>query len=357
MTSVEEFSPDWVSPPGDTISDILEEKEISVDEFARLMGHKPEEVNDLLQGRSSITIGVARQLGEILGASVEFWMSRDFQYRQDISRLHEGEQDWLRELPVGDMAKFGWLHPVPRPSEELAACLDFFGVPNVAAWDLAYKDLQELAVFRTSHSFDSRSAAVAAWLRQGEIQSDSTDCNQWNPIQFRESLSNIRALTRQKDPTRFVSKLQKLCAESGVAVVIVRSPNGCRASGAIRFGSPDKAILQLSFRYLTDDHFWFTFFHEAAHLLLHDGGRWLIEGIDTVPTREEAEADDFAQSTLIPPESQSEMLALPPNAREVVRFATRIGVSPGIVVGQLQHFEMIGHDQLNSLKRRFTWAH
>jgi len=366
MTSSQEFRPDWASAPGDTIADILGERQISVAEFAHLMGGTADDTRDLLQGRATITIATARRLEGVLGASVEFWMSRDFQYRQDISRRSVSDEEWLRELPVGDMIKFGWLTPVPHPSDEVQACLRFFDMPSVPAWREAYAGLQEMVAFRTSPSFDSRPAAVAAWLRQGEIEAEGIECGPWDAERFQESLSNIRSLTRQKDPSRFIPELQQRCAESGVAVAVVRAPSGCRASGAIRFVSLNKALLHLSSRYLTDDHFWFTFFHEAGHLLLHGErnlfsaalrreGSWILEGPDTPSTAEEQEADEFAGRTLVPLEFQPALLTLPTDFREVIRFATRLGVSPGIVVGQLQHLGKISYDQLNSLKRRFSW--
>lgn len=359
MASTQEFRPDWASAPGDTIADILRERDLSEVEFAQRIGHTPEDAKDLLQGRATITIAIARRLGRVLGASVEFWMSRDFQYRQDIARLRlvheEAHEEWLVELPVGDMIKLGWLTPVPHPSDEVTACLRFFNVPSVAAWRESYAGLLQMAAFRTSPSFDSRPAAVAAWFRKGEIEAESIDCGPWDAERFEESLTHIRSLTRQKDPSRFIPQLQKCCAESGVAVAVVRAPNGCRASGATRFLTRDKALLMLSFRYLTDDHFWFTFFHEAGHLLLHGDRDLFLEGVDTPSTAQEQEANEFAARTLVPPEFQSAMLDLPLNGREVIRFATRIGVSPGIVVGQLQHLGRFKHKQLNSLKRRFKW--
>ncbi|MCH7749100.1 MAG: ImmA/IrrE family metallo-endopeptidase [Acidobacteria bacterium] len=164
-------------------------------------------------------------------------------------------------------------------------------------------------------------------------------------------------MTNWKDPGRFIPQLQKYCAESGVAVAVVRAPTGCRASGATRFLSRDKALLLLSFRYLTDDQFWFTFFHEAGHLLLHGCDELFLEGDDTPSNAEEQEANEFAARTLVPSEFLPSLLALDANAREVIRLAVRLGVSPGVVVGQLQHLGKIGHDQLNRLKRRYRWEH
>lgn len=356
MSSGHAFSPDWASAPGDTIADILRERHLSVVEFAEQMGQTAEAMTDLLQGRATITIGVARQLERVLGASVEFWMSRDFQYREDIARLHDVDEEWLTQLPLGDMIRFGWLEHVPHPSDEIAACLRFFDVPNVDAWRRKYENLREMAAFRTSPSFDSRPAAVAAWLRQGEIESEAIDCHRWDSSGFEVLLSGIRSLTRQKNPNHFVPELRKLCAGVGVAVAVVRAPNGCRASGATRFVSSNKALLLLSFRHLSDDQFWFTFFHEAGHLLLHGERGFFLEGFDAPMTKEEEEANQFAARTLVPPEYQQKLLSLPIDGRKIIRFARAIGISPGVVVGQLQHYGRIRHRQLNSLKRRFTWG-
>jgi Zn-dependent peptidase ImmA (M78 family) len=115
-------------------------------------------------------------------------------------------------------------------------------------------------------------------------------------------------------------------------------------------------MILLSFRHLSDDQFWFTFFHEAGHLVLHGDRRILLEGDNLLTKKEEDEANAFAANTLIPAEYRAEMLRLPLDGRAVMRFARRVGVSPGIVVGQLQHFGRFRHDQLNNLKRRYTWG-
>lgn len=351
-----QFKPNWASPPGDTISEILDEKGLSIIEFGERIGMSTAKVADLLQGRSTITLSLARKLEGILGPKREFWMSRDFQYREDADSLNKREKRWLMNLPLGDMIKFGWFNSVPHPSEELDSCLNFFGVRSIDDWEEKYKDISTLVAFKKSPTFDSSPSAVAAWLRQGEIISEEIPCNQWNASDFQDSLKVIRGLTKNKDPEQFIPELQHICAKSGVSVVILRAPTGCRASGATKFLSNKKALILLSFRYLTDDHFWFTFFHEAGHLLLHDQGSIFIEGDGHPSDALEEAANEFARNILIPEAKLPELLKLPLNGRKVAQFAFRIGISPGIVVGQLQHSGIIRYNQLNQLKRRFTWS-
>ena len=367
MDRISEFQPNWSSAPGETIVDILQELGVPESTFSDQMCFSAQQTADLLEGRSTITIGVARKLSKVLGASVEFWMARDHLYRQDSRRLEDEDRQWVRSLPLGDMVKFGWLTPAPLPIEEFEACLDFFGVTSIRQWSEQYFGQMQTAAFRTSPTFVSRFGADAAWLRQGELEARRVECLPWNSEGFMESLGEIRRLTREKDPAKFMPELRRICSSNGVAAIVVRAPSGCRASGATRFISADKAILQLSLRFLRDDQFWFTFFHEAGHILFHGKRRyfssglnkqrsWILEGNDvTQEEDEEREANAFAANLLIPPRFREEFSSLALNPRSVVRFARKVGVSPGIVVGQLQYAELVGYNQLNRLKRRYEW--
>src|ERR1017187_4874241 len=110
------FNPDWVSPPGATITDILDAQSYSVAEFAKRMAFTPRQADDLLAGRLAISPEIARKLELVLGATTEFWMIRESQYRGSVAG-HQREaqsqvpEDWLSELPLRDMRRFGWLDP------------------------------------------------------------------------------------------------------------------------------------------------------------------------------------------------------------------------------------------------------
>ena len=359
-----EFQPAWVSPPGETVADLLRTRGLTVAEFAQAMAMTPDDAAELLDGRTRITIALARQLATVVGASVQFWMSREHAYRQGARRLQAEHGEWLEGLPMRDMIRYGWIRPRPRAAEEGVAALRFFGLPSVDAWHTIYAPIERLTSFRTSATFDSLPGAVAAWLREGERRATAEPCGRWDPARFRDALSNIRALTRIGDPARFLPLLRARCAAAGVAVVALRAPTGCRASGAARFVAPDRALVLLSFRHLIDDQVWFTFFHEAGHLLLHDGtqvfvdeetGTGAADGNDLFSVQER-EADVFAMDTLIPSTAQPRLRTLHADARSILRFASELGIAPGIVVGQLQHLNRLRPNQLNSLKNRFAWA-
>ncbi|NQV15378.1 ImmA/IrrE family metallo-endopeptidase [bacterium] len=349
------FQPNWASAPGDTINDILSKKNVNLNDFASQLGQSISSTQALLEGRVAMTMTTARQLEDILGPSVEFWMSRDDKFRKNAYRISGADQQWLSRLPLRDMIKWEWIPQNLLPSEEFSSCLSFFDISSIEEWDKKYSTILTKAAFKTSNTYDSIFAPTVTWLRQGEILSNDLKCDKWDSDGLIAALPHMKALTRDKEPSSFIPKLQSLCADNGVAVVIAPTPTGCHASGATRFLNTKKAIIQLSMRYRSDDHFWFAFFHEIGHLLSHVQGNIHLRNSDEIEDIFEAEANVFAENVLIPEEYRNQLSRMRKNKYDIVRFAQRVKVSPGIVVGQLQHSGRIRYKDFNSLKRRYRW--
>lgn len=354
------FQPDWVSHPGETVDHILEERGWSYDEFSTAIEIDRASLEQLLNGTLAICEQVAEKLSRTLGATPEFWSTRESNYRASLLRLESQVEDaesvsWFRSFPFADMANHGWIRKTQKPAERLSECLRFFGVGDVDAWNEKYEKLTANVAFRTSETFDSKVPSVAAWLRKGELEASRIKRNEWNLSSFLSTLPEIRHLTREPDPEKFIPKLIELCGASGLSVVVLPTPKGCTVSGATRFLNKSHPVVMLSARHLSDDHFWFTFFHESGHLALHGHEKLFLEFDSSPNSKEEQEANSFAQDILIPANHREEFLQLKRNTRQVARFARMIGISPGIVVGQLQNQEVFEQSQMNRIKRRFQW--
>jgi len=265
---------------------------------------------------------------------------------------------WLDDMPVQAMTKFGWISPQPDWASRVTACLSFFGVGDVAAWRRKYEPMLASAQMRISVTVPSRQPAVAAWLRKSMHEAEAVITAPWNASTLRDSLEAVRALTWNKDPSDFLPKLRNLLASAGVTLVVLRALPGCPASGAALFLSPDHAMIAVSGRFLADDQFWFTVMHEIAHLLLHEPSHAILDdpySPDETGSVEEQEANRFAAETLFPASLRARVPVRTLTHRDVISLALTAGVSPGIVVGQLQFANLIGHDQMNRLKRRYKW--
>lgn len=149
-------------------------------------------------------------------------------------------------------------------------------------------------------------------------------------------------------------KLTEMCAAAGVAVVLTKEIRNAGVSGAVRWVSKDKALIQLSLKYKTHDQLWFTFFHEAAHILLHGKKQVFIEYGISSATVEEQEANQFAGDLLIPPTYQRRLAYLRTRS-QIITFAESINITAGIVLGRLQHDDLLYPSAFNDLKTKVEW--
>ena len=124
------------------------------------------------------------------------------------------------------------------------------------------------AAYRTSRSLEASRFALATWLHLAEERAAQVTTQPYDAARLRDAVDEIRSLTRE-DPGVFVPQFCELCAGAGVALVFVPDVKGARVSGATRWVSPAKAMVAQSLRHRSDDHFWFTVFHELGHVILH----------------------------------------------------------------------------------------
>jgi HTH-type transcriptional regulator/antitoxin HigA len=246
-------------------------------------------------------------------------------------------------LPINELKKRGCIPDEKDKSRLFDAVLSFFGVADRAAYDRVWK--APVASFRRSGAYKSSPGSVVSWLRIAQLAAQDAKVEPYSAPAFRKVLRKIRSLTKDGDPNRIV----EMCTSAGVVVVFVPEVKGCRISGAAWWASPSRAVIALSDRWKKDDHFWFSFFHEAAHILLHSKKETFVDdGTDNDAV--ENEANDYAANFLIPPAHKKRMFQFT-TEREVKDFADEIGIAAGIVVGRLQYEHKWDWSQGNRLKR------
>lgn len=358
-----QYTPDYVSPPGETLQELLEEQGMSQAELAERTGRPKKTINEIINGKAAITPETALQLERVLNIPASFWNNREQQYREALALQEEQNRlqeqiTWLDKIPVKAMIELGWIQHFQDKIEQLRETLNFFAVASPKQWEDIWSNTD--TDFRKSQAFQNDPGAVAAWLRRGEIEASEIHCAIYDASKFEETLIQIRALTVQQ-PEIFQKEMVRLCAESGVAVVFIPQLPKTRTSGATRWLNPNKALIQLSLRYKTDDHLWFAFFHEAGHILLHGKRDTFLEGKKLTLTQnqhKEEEANKFASDILIPPKEFKQFLVSGQQRKKagIEHFANRIGIAPGIVVGRLQHDQILPPSHCNELKRKFEWA-
>jgi HTH-type transcriptional regulator/antitoxin HigA len=357
-----EYAPVEVSAPGLTLEEALEERCMSQAQLAERMGRPRKTINEIIKGRAAMTPETAIQLERVLGIPASFWNERQRQF--DESRAHNrahqeltGSTEWPRRFPYSQMARLGW---VPRARSSVGkseALLRFLQLGSPEEWAAVYGAPRMGTAFRQSQAFKNDPYALSAWIRKGEIGASALRCGTFDRRAFKAALMEVRCLVRDL-PGDFATKLVERCAPAGVAVVFVPLVKGVHAWGATRRLPGDRALLLLSLRGRYEDVFWFSLFHEAAHLLLHGKQEVFVEETGYESLGAEAEADSFARDFLISP-ALWDSFVRPRHVfstEAVNTFARKADIAAGVVVGRLQHEKLIPRSHLNGLRRKIDFG-
>lgn len=358
-TEISHVASDMTISPGEFLQEEIEARGMTQKELAARLGRPPQVINEIIRGKKAITPDTAIGLGKVLRIDPQYWINLETDYRMTLARNREqaalaDNVAWLDAYPIREMIKRGWITAGRDRISRLKALLTFLEV--AVPEPLAY---QEAVGFRITPAAQQKvsAGALAVWLRKGELEARARTTAEYDADVFRAALGDIRRMS-EDPPARFVPAMTDLCAQAGVALCLVPELPKSGANGAARWLSDRKALIQMSIRGKWADIFWFTFFHEACHLLHHRSRRRIvIDGIADPDTAElEAEADGFAKDLLIPPEAwqafcENGIFTSP----AVKRFARSVEIAPFIVVGRLQKEKRLAYNQLASLKRRYEW--
>lgn len=352
------FKPDYAVHPGLIIEEHLEVRGWSQAEFARRCGRSPKLISEIIAGKARLEPKTALEFQRVLGLDAGILHRMESAYRLHETREAEAEsakkhREWLSQFPTKELIKRGILPPIQNTADGVSVILAFFGVGSVGAWN---KRVAQAAVrYRHSPSISSDKAVLATWLHLGELEAVNQKCADYDKPTFRKAIRKIRDLTRMPLKSA-LGTAQELMNAAGVALAIVKPFPNMAASGAAWWHSPKKGIIQLSARRMSDDHLWFSLFHEAAHIL-HDSKKLtFIDARNSGNSEEERQANEWAANALINRTAWKRFIAVGEfNIPSVTAFAQKQGIAEGIVVGRLQHEKLVPYNRLNNLKRRLEW--
>jgi HTH-type transcriptional regulator/antitoxin HigA len=357
-----ELRKEFLSPPGDTIQEAIDELKITQRELANRMGRSIPKLNDLIKGKEPLTSNTAVLLERVLGIKKTFWLNREQRYREEISRIEEAEKllqysDWFKKFPYRMIQKLGYTDNIrntkKNQSKNIENLLKFFGIGTPEQFEEIYMK-EKPAFFRISLSKTPNPYGIATWLRIGELEFRKLDLPSYNKNKFKNTLINLKSTVRVH-PKEFAKILRDECAECGVALIFTPTFPNAQISGAVRWIN-DNPLIQLSDFRKTNDMFWFAFYHEAAHVLLHGRKKDIfldeLKGSEIEQDLEkEREADEFAAEMLFPNHAYEELKKLDKIENDtLMEYCQKYNTHPAIIVGRLQHDKVLEYSHGNNYK-------
>lgn len=351
------FQPDYAIPPGETLREVMEAQSMTIESLAKRIGMEPRSLHRIFSGSQPIVPETSVRLEMIFGIPASFWNNLQAQYAEALAKRDEKKRleaelqdrkEWIRNFPVSLMKKRGYIPDSKDETEVYRGLLAFFGIASGDAWEEVW-DTPSVAA-RRSTCFESNRWHASVWIRQGERLAAEIACDSYDANNFKSSLAEIRKLT-VGTPESFVVKMRELCSKAGVALALVPEISKVPWNGATKW-MQGRPLIILTLRGKGEDIFWFSFFHEASHVL-HDDRRSLHIA-DGSSDKAEKKADGFAAELLIPIKYNQRIFEAR-TEKDIVLIAQELGIAPGIVAGRYRHLTKKWNRHA-SLIRRFKWA-
>ena len=337
------------TPPGATIKEQLIDRGMSQKEFAARMDMSEKHISKLINGDVQLTAETAVRLEMVLDVPANFWNNLEAIYREKIIKAEaenamDADAEMTKRFPYNEMAKFGWVPETRNTKERVINLRKYFEVVDLSL--LGNEQITRIACRRLAIT-EKSDLALMAWAQEAKIKARNIQTAPINISGLISSMPEIRKMTVRK-PKDFCPQIQKCLADCGIALVFLPHLKGSFLQGA-SFVDGNKIVVGLTTRGKDADKFWFSLFHEFAHIALGHIGQ-----PNGTSEEDEYAANKWAKDMLI---SFGDFEFFKRNwdysERSVLQFAKSQGIAPGIVIGRMQSERMIAYNMLNHLKEKY----
>ena len=359
MGNVNGLSLDLIIHPGETIKEVLDDRNISQEELAIRTGYSAKHISEVLNGKKNISSKFANCLEYALGIPTEFWVNLQGIYDKEIYELEKMNEISEKELKIFDELKdvvkyCEKVNIIQKNSNKQVAVLSMRKFLNLNNLEMIPNLPIQQVAFRGSKTNKVNIYVLYAWQKICEYFTNETNVNNlFSKEKLKSRYKDIKE-TMFLSPNDMVNKLKEIFSDCGIAFEVVKHFTGAPVQGFIQ-KKQDKIILCMTIRQSFSDIFWFTLFHEIGHLLNEDFSNQFID-YTFVDSEIEKNADRFAKNILInESDYQKFMLKEKINYEDIKKFAASQNVIPGIVIGRIQN-DIKDFSFMTKYKERYKWV-
>jgi HTH-type transcriptional regulator/antitoxin HigA len=340
------YQSDLAIHPGEYLAEILEDIGMSQTELSNRVGRPAQAINEIIKGKKSITPATAIELEDVLKVPAHIWVGLESEYqmvkaKQEEQKAMQEESASLPNFPYTDLAKSGFVKTTRNPLERVDELRHFFSVAQLSR--LEHVGAYQCAFRVTIHN-NITHESIASWIQAGRLKADTTKTEPFDKLKLKKALPDLKVFMNL-EINHAIDKCKMALASSGVAFVLLPHFKNTGINGATFWiNNQKKAVVLMSLRGKKSDIFWFCFFHEIGHILLHNKREMFLEDSYNTPElqQQEEEANQFSRDFLIPPKKfEAFVMAANFTTTNVRGFANSLNIKTSIVAGRLMHEKLI----------------
>lgn len=337
---------------GEFLKEELEARGWKQTELAEIIGRPTQAISEIVLGKRGITPETAKSFSAAFGTSAEYWMNLETAYQLSKATVQEGVVKQRAKLyerfPVKEIIKRGWVEHSENPVVLEQRFLEFFGLNKI-------EDRPRFSFAGKKQNYSSDSMTQIAWVKRANQLAGIVHAQKFDKSKLADLIAELKGRRQFVDSIR---EIPALLAKYGIRLVIVESITGMRMTGACFWLDKNKPVIALALTYDRVDNFWFTLFHELDHIEHEEGQDTPIlddltpgKNDDKEPAIERRANRRAEQEVVDYSELEGFIARVNPlfTLDQIKGFAKRLGIHPGIVVGQLQNRGLIHYSVHRSM--------
>ena len=357
------LSPEFIIHPGETLLEVLEEKNMSQRELAIRTGVSASFVNNIIQGSKSISTSYSKKLEYVLGINSQFWINLQANYDKEMYEYQElcqvsDEEKNIAKYDLKQIATYFMKVGIIKPYNDIVSkVLELRKALQVSDLTLI-PNLKICGAYRYASNAEVNPYVMFAWRRLCELRSDDKFVSGPLDVEcLKKSIKDIRKIMLINDVNLMKAALTSIFAKCGIIFSVVRNFNKAPVQGFIKETENGCIILCMTIRNAYADIFWFTLFHEIAHIINGDYKEVMIDYEKHANSKQELAADHYARNILIPDDEYQAFVDKGNfSSVSIVRFSRQKDIKPFVLVGRLQKNKYIPYTWFSEYKERYKWC-
>lgn len=310
----------------------MEQQGLKNKDLIPYIGNKSK-VSEVLSGKRNLSLNMIRKLHDGLEIPLESLIKEPEKKLPNSDIMKHGVN-----FPFTEMFNRKWFKPyfngtlsqAKEMKEEIL--IDFIHPFKIQDFTASYNRKSETEITNIDD-------IILAWRIRVMKQALKENLPVWNrEILSEKFFSGLVSLSYLKEGPKLAKEFLN---KAGIHLIIENHLEKTRLDGSSMLMPNGNPLIALTLRYDRLDSFWFTLFHELAHIKLHltEKNNAFFDDMNNEMSKQiEAEADNFAQQMLISHEVWKEAnLNQYSEAEDIICFADLQRISPSIPAGRLRH--------------------
>jgi HTH-type transcriptional regulator/antitoxin HigA len=350
MNTTQIITPLYATHPGEILLDELNAINISQIDFAKQIGLKRSQLNEIIKGKRNINADLALLLEKALGIDADYWLEAQKNFDLDSARIVNKNQIRLEAIEQWNLIKehLAWRFfkkesvLVGDPVEDIPMVKKIYDVQNFE--QLVNLNAQPTyARFRKSTKLINDPVNIIGWTKLIQYKAKTIRIGHFDNDKKVQLMERLRTLLAENRNT--LERVRQLLSEFGIKLVYQQKGEKTPVDG-ISFWSDRNPAIGMSLRHNRLDNYAFTLFHELGHIFEHLVNNNNAEFVDLINSREEEtykdsieekEANEFAHNFLMDKTAWNNFFEGNRSFSDplIISFAEEIGVHPCIVRGRI----------------------